>query len=67
SLAARVASLAAKLQIAEPAALTGGLAESPGIARALSAALGITVRPLHNGLYAGAIGAALRALADRRP
>jgi predicted CoA-substrate-specific enzyme activase len=61
SMAARIASLAAKLPVAEPAALTGGLSESPGIARVLSVALGITVRPLHNGLYAGAIGAALRA------
>jgi predicted CoA-substrate-specific enzyme activase len=61
SLAARIASLAAKLPIAEPAVLSGGLAGSLGIARALSAALGITVRPLRNGRYSGAIGAALRA------
>jgi predicted CoA-substrate-specific enzyme activase len=61
SLAARIASLAARLTIAEPAVLSGGLAESPGIARALSAALGITVQPLHNGIYSGAIGAALKA------
>ena len=63
SLAARIASLAARLQVAEPAVLSGGLAESPGIAQALSMALGITVQPLRNGLYSGAIGAALRAAA----
>jgi predicted CoA-substrate-specific enzyme activase len=62
SLAARVASLAARLPVAAPAVLSGGLAESAGIARALSEALDIEVRPLHNGLYSGAIGAALRAL-----
>ena len=61
SLSARIASLAAKLPIAEPAVLSGGLAESQGIAQALSAALGIAVQTLPNGRYAGAIGAALRA------
>jgi predicted CoA-substrate-specific enzyme activase len=61
SLAARIASLAAKIQAAEPAVLTGGLAESPGIAQALSESLGVKVLPLRNGRYAGAIGAALRA------
>jgi predicted CoA-substrate-specific enzyme activase len=63
SLAARIASLAARLPVAEPAVLSGGLAESQGIAQALSRALGIKVQPLRNGAYAGAIGAALRAAA----
>ena len=61
SLAARIASLAAKLPIAEPAVLSGGLAESSGLAQALSSALGIAVQTLPYGRYAGAIGAALRA------
>jgi activator of 2-hydroxyglutaryl-CoA dehydratase len=61
SLAARIASLAAKIPVAEPAVLTGGLAESLGMARVLSESLGITVTPLRNGMYAGAIGAAIRA------
>jgi predicted CoA-substrate-specific enzyme activase len=65
SLAARIASLAARLPVAEPAVLSGGLAESPGNAQALSVTLGITVRPLHNGIYSGAIGAALRAAKSR--
>lgn len=65
SLAARIAALAARLPAAAPAVLSGGLAESRGIARALSEALGIMVRPLRNGMYAGAIGAAL--LAAARP
>ena len=63
SLAARIASLAARLPVAEPAVLSGGLAESRGISQALSGALCITVRPLRNGMYSGAIGAALRAVA----
>ena len=61
SLAARIASLAAKLPIAEPAVLSGGLAESSGLAQALSSALGIAVQTLPYGRYTGAIGAALRA------
>ena len=67
SLAARIASLAARLPVAEPAVLSGGLSESRGIAQALSRALGITVQPLRNGIYSGAIGAALRALRSAVP
>jgi activator of 2-hydroxyglutaryl-CoA dehydratase len=61
SLEARIVSLAAKLLMAEPAVLTGGLAESTGLACALSDSLGVAVKPLRNGMYAGAIGEALRA------
>ncbi|MDR3356645.1 MAG: acyl-CoA dehydratase activase [Spirochaetaceae bacterium] len=67
ALASRVASLAARLSVSEPAVLSGGLAESPGLARALSSALGVTVRPLRRGTYSGAIGAALRAAQSDGP
>jgi len=60
AMAARIAALAARLSPAEPAVLSGGLSRSAGIAKALSRSLGITVRTLENGIYAGAIGAALR-------
>ncbi|MDR0527462.1 MAG: acyl-CoA dehydratase activase [Spirochaetaceae bacterium] len=62
AMAARIAALAARLPINEPACLSGGLAESAGIARALSRALGLGVQTLKNGAYAGAIGAALAGL-----
>ncbi|MDR2499540.1 MAG: acyl-CoA dehydratase activase [Treponema sp.] len=60
AMAARIGALAARLSLAEPAALSGGLSESAGIAKTLSRALGILVRPLERGIYAGAIGAALK-------
>jgi activator of 2-hydroxyglutaryl-CoA dehydratase len=62
SLAIRIAALAARLPIAEPAVLSGGLSKSRGFAKALSQALGIEVRPLDQGAYAGAIGAAMEGL-----
>ena len=58
SLAAKIASQAARLAVAAPAVLTGGLASSRGISQALSKSLGQRVEPAVNGLYAGAIGAA---------
>jgi predicted CoA-substrate-specific enzyme activase len=60
AMAARIGSLAARLSPAEPAALSGGLSGSPGIAKALSRALGIPVGLIEKGSYAGAIGAALK-------
>lgn len=60
ALATRIGALAARLSPAEPAFLSGGLSESAGMAKALSQTLGITVRPLARGFYAGAIGAALK-------
>jgi predicted CoA-substrate-specific enzyme activase len=60
AMAARIGALAARLSPAEPAALSGGLSESAGIAKTLSRALGIPVRPLERGIYAGAVGAALK-------
>ena len=60
SMAARIGALAARLRPTEPAVLSGGLSGSAGIAGALSRALGIPVYTLENGIYAGAIGAALK-------
>lgn len=58
SMAAKIAGQAARVGVRAPAALTGGLSASRGISRALSKALGLTVTPTPDGLYAGAIGAA---------
>jgi predicted CoA-substrate-specific enzyme activase len=62
SLAVRIAALAARLPVAEPAVLSGGLSGSKGFAKALSRALGLEVKPLEQGAYAGAIGAAVGGL-----
>lgn len=62
SMASKIASQAARIGRAAPAVLTGGLAASRGIGLALSRSLGQEVRPLADGLYAGAIGAACLAL-----
>ncbi len=67
AMAAKIAGQAARVAVAAPAVLTGGLAVSRGIGRALSQALGQTVEPAVNGLYAGAIGAACLALENREP
>jgi predicted CoA-substrate-specific enzyme activase len=61
ALARRIAALAGRIEILPPAVLTGGLAESPGLCRILSAVLGTEILPLPLGVYAGAVGAALRA------
>ena len=58
SMAMKIASQAARIGVAVPAVLTGGLAMSRGICKALSKSLGQTVEPVVNGLYAGAVGAA---------
>lgn len=62
SLAAKIAGQAARLGITAPAVLTGGLAPSRGICKALTRALGCPVEPVLKGIYAGAIGAACLAL-----
>jgi predicted CoA-substrate-specific enzyme activase len=62
SMAAKVAVQAARTPVGAPAVLTGGLAASRGISQALSKSLGLAVKPLARGLYAGAIGAACLAL-----
>jgi predicted CoA-substrate-specific enzyme activase len=62
STATRIAVLAGRMNLLTPAVLTGGLSESSGICRTLSQALGITVIPLQQGRYAGAIGAACTGL-----
>ncbi|MHB9292022.1 hypothetical protein Holit_01110 [Hollandina sp. SP2] len=59
AMALRITSLAGRIPLNPPAVLTGGLAESPGIRRTLSRALGIELTPAPKGAYAGAIGAAL--------
>lgn len=64
SMATKIASQAARVGVAAPAILTGGLASSLGISKALSKSLGQAVEPAVNGLYAGAIGAACLALED---
>ncbi|GHT85017.1 2-hydroxyglutaryl-CoA dehydratase [Spirochaetia bacterium] len=61
AMAARIGALAARLSLKAEAVLTGGFAESAGIAEAVSRALGMELRPLQNGVYAGAIGAACKA------
>jgi activator of 2-hydroxyglutaryl-CoA dehydratase len=58
SLAVKISSLAARAGLRTPAVLSGGLAESAGIRRALSQVLNVEVQFLPQGLYAGAIGAA---------
>ncbi|GHV74128.1 2-hydroxyglutaryl-CoA dehydratase [Spirochaetia bacterium] len=62
SLAVKISSLAARVGLHSPAVLSGGLAESTGIRRALSQVLNIDVQFLPQGLYAGAIGAACMGL-----
>lgn len=62
SMATKIASQAARVGVAAPVILTGGLAPSRGIGQALSKSLGQAVEPAVNGVYAGAIGAACLAL-----
>lgn len=62
SMATKIASQAARVGVAAPVILTGGLAASRGISQALSRSLGQAVVPAAGGLYAGAIGAACLAL-----
>ena len=62
SMAAKIAGQAARVGVAAPVILTGGLAQSRGISRALSKSLELAVEPAAGGLYAGAIGAACLAL-----
>ena len=64
SMAARIASLAAKVDLDSPAVLTGGLSQSRGLVLALSKALKVDVTASPDGIYAGALGAAALGLAD---
>jgi predicted CoA-substrate-specific enzyme activase len=59
SMSRRIAALAGRTGVLSPAVITGGLSESPGIRKILSRVLGAELRPVPNGVYAGAIGAAL--------
>jgi len=62
SMSAKIAGQAARLSLNEPAIMTGGLAASSIMSQALSRSLGLAVKPVINGPYAGAIGAACLAL-----
>lgn len=62
SLAKRLVTLAGRVGLVPPAALTGGLSESSGFRKILSRTLGIELQPLPLGIYSGAIGAAITAL-----
>jgi len=59
SMAGRIASLAAKVEINAPAILTGGLSSSFGLAEVLSKALKVEVQTVPDGIFAGAFGAAI--------
>jgi predicted CoA-substrate-specific enzyme activase len=59
SMSRRIAALAGRTGVFSPAVITGGLSESPGIRKVLSRILGVELQALPNGIYAGAIGAAL--------
>jgi predicted CoA-substrate-specific enzyme activase len=59
SIARRIAALAGRTGVRSPAALSGGLSESPGVCKILSRVLGVELRPVPRGVYAGAVGAAL--------
>ncbi|WP_010256501.1 acyl-CoA dehydratase activase [Treponema primitia] len=58
SMAVKISSLSARVGLRPPVVLTGGLAESSGIRKALSQVLKVEVQFLPQGIYAGAIGAA---------
>jgi (R)-2-hydroxyacyl-CoA dehydratese activating ATPase len=59
ALARRVANMAARLRVEGPVTFTGGVAQNPGMAAALSVALGLPVRVAERPLLAAALGAAL--------
>jgi activator of 2-hydroxyglutaryl-CoA dehydratase len=66
SIAARIAVLAERVPVKAPAVLIGGLAESHGMCKILSRTLGVEIKPLQNGTYAGAIGAACFGFSDEQ-
>jgi predicted CoA-substrate-specific enzyme activase len=61
SVVAKVAQLGQRKQLSDNIILTGGLSHSAYFAKSLSDKVGKTVRPVHNGRFAGALGAALLA------
>jgi predicted CoA-substrate-specific enzyme activase len=67
SLADRAAALAARARPEAPVVLTGGLSGCPLVGRQLSRVLNLTVEPLKQGFYAGALGAAWSALRRMDP
>jgi predicted CoA-substrate-specific enzyme activase len=62
SMVTKISSQAARVGVADPVVLTGGLSSSHEIGRALSKALGRRVESAPDGIFAGAIGAAFLAL-----
>ena len=61
SVAVRTAALARRLGVAEPAAMTGGVAKNAGVVRALERELGIKLAVSPDCQSAGALGAAIYA------
>lgn len=67
SIVKKVVSQASRLSVADlPVCLTGGLCECEYVRAALETALGVAVYASPDGRYAGAVGAALTALADEQ-
>jgi predicted CoA-substrate-specific enzyme activase len=66
AIADRVASLVQRVGLAEPAAMTGGVAKNAGVVRALESKLGVRLLVPPEPQIVGALGAALIAL-ERRP
>lgn len=59
ALARRIAALAARVSVKPPVVFTGGVAQNPGMVKALAQALGMDVAVSPEPLYAAALGAAL--------
>ncbi len=59
ALARRIAALAARIRVVPPVVFTGGVAQNPGMVRALAKALGVEVTVCQQPLYAAALGATL--------
>lgn len=59
ALARRIAALAARLLVEPPVVFTGGVAQNPGMVRALSETLGQEITVCREPLYAAALGAVL--------
>jgi predicted CoA-substrate-specific enzyme activase len=61
SVATRTASLAKRLGVRPPVVMTGGVAQNPGVVRALERELGVTIQVAPDAQLIGAYGAALMA------
>ena len=65
SVASRISAMARRVGIVEPVMMTGGVAQNPGVLRALETRLGVSIRISKHAQLNGAIGAAV--LAARPP